>query len=87
MRERIIGKVKRVNGPVITARGITDAQMMELVRVGEIRLGGEVVKLDGEQAVIQVYEDTTGLKPGDNIYGAGMPLSLALGPGTYRDNL
>ncbi len=81
MRERIIGKVKRVNGPVITARGITDAQMMELVRVGEIRLVGEVIKLDGEQAVIQVYEDTTGLKPGDNIYGAGMPLSLALGPG------
>jgi V/A-type H+-transporting ATPase subunit A len=81
MNERIIGKVKRVNGPVITARGITDAQMMELVRVGEIRLVGEVIKLDGEQAVIQVYEDTTGLKPGDNIYGAGMPLSLALGPG------
>ena len=81
MRERIIGKVKRVNGPVITARGITDAQMMELVRVGEFRLVGEVIKLDGEEAVIQVYEDTTGLKPGDNIYGAGMPLSLALGPG------
>ena len=81
MSERIIGKVKRVNGPVITARGISDAQMMELVRVGEVRLVGEVIKLEGEQAVIQVYEDTTGLRPGDNIYGAGMPLSVALGPG------
>ena len=81
MSERIIGKVKRVNGPVITARGITDARMMELVRVGEVRLVGEVIKLEGEQAVIQVYEDTTGLRPGDNIYGAGMPLSVALGPG------
>ena len=81
MSERVIGKVKRVNGPVITASGITDAQMMELVRVGEVRLVGEVIKLQGDRAIIQVYEDTTGLRPGDNIYGAGMPLSVALGPG------
>ncbi|OQY34513.1 MAG: V-type ATP synthase subunit A [Spirochaetaceae bacterium 4572_59] len=81
MSERIIGKVKRVNGPVITASGISDARMMELVRVGEVRLIGEVIKLQGDQAVIQVYEDTTGLCPGDNIYGAGMSLSVELGPG------
>jgi len=81
MSERIIGRVKRVNGPVITAAGITDARMMELVRVGEFRLVGEVIKLQGDQAVIQVYEDTTGLRPEDNIYGAGMPLSVELGPG------
>ncbi len=79
--ERIIGRVKRVNGPVITARGVTDAKMLELVRVGEMRLVGEVVKLSGVEAVIQVYEDTTGLKPGDNIYGSGLPLSVELGPG------
>ncbi|MQY76581.1 MAG: V-type ATP synthase subunit A, partial [Spirochaeta sp.] len=81
MNERIIGQVKRVNGPVIEASGITDAMMLELVRVGEIRLVGEVIKLAGESAIIQVYEDTTGLAPGENIYGSGMPLSVELGPG------
>ena len=79
--ERIIGQVKRVNGPVIEASGITDAQMLELVRVGESKLVGEIIKLAGESAVIQVYEDTTGVAPLDNIYGTGMPLSLELGPG------
>lgn len=81
MNERIIGQIKRVNGPVIEASGITDAMMLELVRVGEIRLVGEVIKLSGENAIIQVYEDTTGLAPGENIYGSGMPLSVELGPG------
>lgn len=81
MSDRIVGQVKRVNGPVITARGITDAMMLELVHVGESRLVGEIVKLQGENATIQVYEDTTGLTPGDNIYGTGHPLSLELGPG------
>ncbi len=81
MNERIIGQVRRVNGPVIEASGITDAMMLELVRVGEVRLVGEVIKLAGESAIIQVYEDTTGLAPGDNIYGSGMPLSVELGPG------
>jgi len=81
MTERIIGKVWRVNGPVIEATGVTDAIMMELVQVGELRLVGEIIKLEGQGAVIQVYEDTTGLAPGDKIYGSGMPLSLELGPG------
>lgn len=81
MNERIIGQVKRVNGPVIEASGITDAMMLELVRVGEIRLVGEIIKLAGESAIIQVYEDTTGIAPGENIYGSGMPLSVELGPG------
>ncbi|RPJ06105.1 MAG: V-type ATP synthase subunit A, partial [Spirochaetaceae bacterium] len=81
MNERIIGQVKRVNGPVIIARGVRDAMMLELVRVGEVRIVGEVIKLEGDTAVIQVYEDTTGLTPGENIYGSGMPLSVELGPG------
>ena len=81
MDERIIGRVRRVNGPVIEVGGISDAMMLELVRVGESRLVGEVIKLEGEAAVIQVYEDTTGVAPGDNIYGSGMPLSVELGPG------
>jgi V/A-type H+-transporting ATPase subunit A len=81
MEDRIIGKVKRVNGPVIVAMGVTDAIMLELVRVGEVRLIGEIIKLEGEAGVIQVYEDTTGIAPGENIYGSGMPLSVELGPG------
>ncbi len=81
MVERIIGQVKRVNGPVIEAKGITDAMMIELVFVGEARLVGEIIKLAGHQAIIQVYEDTTGLTPGENIYGSGTPLSVELGPG------
>jgi V/A-type H+/Na+-transporting ATPase subunit A len=81
MNERIIGQVKRINGPVIIATGIKDAMMLELVRVGEMRIVGEIIKLESGQAVIQVYEDTTMLVPGENIYGTGMPLSVELGPG------
>ncbi len=81
INERIIGQVRRVNGPVIEAAGITDAMMLELVRVGEARLVGEIIKLEGDGAIIQVYEDTTGIAPGMNIYGSGMPLSVELGPG------
>lgn len=81
MPERIVGQVKRVNGPVITIKGITDAMMMELVQVGEQRLVGEVVKLDGHEAIVQVYEDATGIAPLDNVYGTGMPLSVELAPG------
>ncbi len=80
-QERVIGRVNRVNGPVIEARGVTDSIMLELVHVGESRLVGEVIKLKGEGATIQVYEDTTGIAPGDAIYGTGRPLSLELGPG------
>lgn len=81
MQGRIIGRVSRVNGPVLIATGITDAAMMELVYVGEERLVGEIVKLSGSSATIQVYEEATGIAPGDNIYGFGMPLSCELGPG------
>jgi len=81
MNERIIGRVRRVNGPVIEVGGVSDAMMLELVRVGETLLVGEVIKLEGAAAVIQVYEDTTGVAPGDNVYGSGMPLSVELGPG------
>ncbi len=81
MKERIIGTISRINGPVITAEGISNAMMMELVHAGESRLVGEVVKLRDEQAIIQVYEDTTGVKPGEPIYGSGLPLSVELGPG------
>jgi len=81
MNDRIIGQVKRVNGPVIEVMGITDAEMFELVRVGEENLIGELIKLETNGAVVQVYEDTTGIAPYDPVYGAGMQLSAELGPG------
>jgi len=77
----VIGKVNRVLGPVIHAKDVTHAQMLELVEVGEDRLIGEIVRLKGDQITIQVYEDTTELTPGASVYGSGMPLSLELGPG------
>ncbi len=81
MERRIIGKVRRVNGPVVEAADITNAMIYELVKVGDENLVGETVKLEGKRAVIQVYEDTTGLKPGTPIWGEGIPLSIELGPG------
>ena len=77
----IIGKVHKIVGPVIHAKGIANAKMLDLVEVGEDHLVGEIVKLEGDRAAIQVYEDTTGLAPGSNIYSAGLPLSAELGPG------
>jgi len=81
MSDRIIGKVKRINGPVIEVMGITDAHMFELVRVGEENLIGELIKLETHSAVVQVYEDTSGVAPYEPVYGAGMQLSVELGPG------
>jgi V/A-type H+-transporting ATPase subunit A len=81
MNDRIIGQIKRVNGPIIEVMGITDAEMFELVWVGEEHLIGELIKLEKDSAVIQVYEDTTGIAPYDYVYGAGMQLSVELGPG------
>ena len=79
--ERVIGKVRRVNGPVVEASDVSNAGMLELVSVGEVRIVGEISKLKGTTAIIQVYEDTTGIRPGENIYGSGLPMSVELGPG------
>lgn len=81
MKERIIGQIKRVNGPVVEVMGITDAQMFELVQVGNQKLTGELIKLEKDSAVVQVYEDTTGIAPYDPVYGSSMQLSVELGPG------
>ncbi|MBD3180594.1 MAG: V-type ATP synthase subunit A, partial [Candidatus Latescibacteria bacterium] len=77
----IIGKVVKVIGPVVHAGGVKSAKMLDLVEVGEDHLVGEIVKLEGERASIQVYEDTTGLAPGADVYSSGAPLSVELGPG------
>ena len=73
--------VTRVSGPIVTAVGMRGAQMYEVVEVGEMGLVGEVVRIVGDRATIQVYEDTTLLKPGAPVRQTGAPLSVALGPG------
>ncbi len=74
------GKIYRVAGPVVVVKGI-HAKMYDVVRVGEERLLGEVIKIAGDKVVVQVYEDTTGLKPKEPVENTGKPLSAALGPG------
>ncbi|HEU5396436.1 MAG TPA: V-type ATP synthase subunit A [Verrucomicrobiae bacterium] len=73
--------VTRISGPTVTAAGMAGAQMYEVVRVGELGLVGEVVRLIGDRATIQVYEDTTMLKPGAPVICTRAPLSVWLGPG------
>ncbi len=70
-----------MNGPVVTIKGETDLSMMEMVYVGKEKLIGEVIGLDKKMTTIQVYEETTGLKPGEPVYSTGLPMSVTLGPG------
>jgi V/A-type H+/Na+-transporting ATPase subunit A len=75
------GKIVWVSGPAVRADGMSSAKMYETVEVGESKLIGEVIRLTGDVAFIQVYETTSGLKPGEPVVGTGQPLSVALGPG------
>lgn len=74
-------KIYGINGPVVTVLGKTELAMNEMVFVGEKRLLGEVIKIDDDKTVIQVYEETSGLKPGETVYATGAPMSITLGPG------
>ena len=74
-------KIYGINGPVVTVKGRTDLGMLETVFVGEKRLIGEVIKVDSSATTIQVYEETTSLKPGEPVVSTGLPLSVTLGPG------
>ena len=75
------GSITRVSGPIVQAAGMADAMMYEVVQVGPLRLIGEVIRLEGDLATIQVYEDTTGVRPGEPVHLTGALLSLSLGPG------
>lgn len=75
-----------INGPVVTVRNTRSFSMMEMVYVGEARLVGEIIGINDEYTTVQVYEETTGLKPGDPIYGTGAPMNVLLGPGIL-DNI
>ncbi|MCL6614948.1 MAG: V-type ATP synthase subunit A, partial [Firmicutes bacterium] len=75
------GRIIKVSGPLVVAEGMAGAKMYEVVRVSEARLIGEIIELRGDRAWIQVYEETTGLGPGEPVYPTGAPLSVELGPG------
>ena len=75
------GRIVWVSGPAVKADGMAEAKMYETVIVGESKLIGEVIRLTGDVAFIQVYESTSGLKPGEPVIGTGNPLSVTLGPG------
>jgi V/A-type H+-transporting ATPase subunit A len=75
------GKIIWVSGPAVKADGMSAAKMYETVEVGDLKLIGEVIRLTGDVAFIQVYESTSGLKPGETVKGTGQPLSVLLGPG------
>lgn len=75
------GKIIKVSGPLVVASGMKNAQMYEVVKVSEQKLIGEIIELKGDTASIQVYEETSGLGPGEPVYQTGKPLSVELGPG------
>ena len=75
------GTIVKVSGPLVVASGMADAKMFDVVRVSSKRLIGEIIELRGEMASIQVYEETSGLGPGEPVESTGEPLSVELGPG------
>ncbi|MFA4860148.1 V-type ATP synthase subunit A [Methanoregula sp.] len=77
----ITGTISRISGPVIIAKGMKGSKMYDVVKVGTEALRGEIIRLEGEEAVIQVYEDTTGLTLGESVENTETPLSVELGPG------
>lgn len=75
------GEIVWISGPAVKASGMSEAKMYETVEVGNDRLVGEIIRLTGDVAFVQVYESTSGLKPGEPVTGTGQPLSVTLGPG------
>jgi V/A-type H+-transporting ATPase subunit A len=79
--EKASGVIKRVTGPLVRATGMAEAKLYEVVRVSEEKLMGEIIELHGDEAAIQVYEETAGIAPGDPVYRTGRTMSVALAPG------
>lgn len=77
----ITGKIKSISGPAVIAEGMMGARMFDIVRVGEEQLIGEIIRLDGTTAFVQVYEETAGLTVGEPVVSTGLPLAVELGPG------
>ncbi len=75
------GRIKKVAGPLVIAEGMRDANLSDVVRVSDRRLIGEIIEMHGDQASVQVYEETSGLGPGEPVVSTGAPMSVELGPG------
>ncbi|MEG3065482.1 MAG: V-type ATP synthase subunit A [Acetomicrobium sp.] len=80
-KQQIKGSISRISGPLVVASGMAGASMYDVVRVGDLGLVGEIIELKGDNAFIQVYEETSGLKPKEPVISTGAPLSVELGPG------
>ncbi|MCI8514589.1 MAG: V-type ATP synthase subunit A [Lachnospiraceae bacterium] len=80
-----MGKIVKVSGPLVVATGMSDANMADVVRVGEQGLIGEILNMNGDSASIQVYEETSGIGPGADVVTTGAPLSVELGPGLIEN--
>ena len=78
------GRIKKVAGPLVIAEGMKDANMFDVVRVSDERLIGEIIEMHGDQASVQVYEETSGLGPGAPVESTGVPMSVELGPGLIK---
>jgi len=85
MTTKLTGTIFKVAGPLVVADNMGGSRMFEVVNVGKQRLVGEIIRLEGDSASIQVYEDTSGLTVGDPIFKTGLPLSLEMGPGILND--
>lgn len=79
-----MGKIIKIAGPVVVAKGMKGSRMYDVVKVGDEKLIGEIIRLDKDEATIQVYEDTTGVKPNEPVISTGAPLSIELGPGLLK---
>ena len=81
----VAGKILKVSGPLVVAEGMREANMFDVVGVGENRLIGEIIEMHGDRASIQVYEETAGIGRGDKVVSTGAPLSVELGPGLVKN--
>jgi len=81
MADNIKGKIKRISGPAVIAEGMMGSRMYDIVRVGEDQLIGEIIRLNGDTAFVQVYEETGGLTVGEPVESTDLPLAVELGPG------
>ena len=76
-----VGRIVKVSGPLVVAEGMDQANVYDVVQVSDNKLIGEIIEMRGDRASIQVYEETTGIGPGEPVYTTGEPLSVELGPG------
>ena len=81
MANEIVGQISKISGPVVVAKNMQGSKMYDVVKVGNEKLLGEIIQLDSDKAIIQVYEETAGLKPGEKVVSSGAPLTVELGPG------